>query len=194
DEDGDGYLDHLTVYAAGGFGRNEQRAFDRLRELRTGRESEDRHPLRVLLLGMGSRTEYRAGPLQESKVWVSATPYIATRYAKTRGRNRIDLFSPEARAAFLQEDLRAQLAAVHSDLVEEGNMDVEIEPLWDSNRVFNIAGRWRPIQFKRFRNRAGDDGGRRLAGAFRLRFRQPVRGPIVVGWSSHFGLGQFRPE
>jgi CRISPR-associated protein Csb2 len=73
-------------------------------------------------------------------------------------------------------------------------MDVEIEPLWDNNHVFKVAGQWRTIQFKRFRRRAGDDGGQRLAGAFRLTFRHPVRGPLALGWSSHFGLGQFMPE
>jgi CRISPR-associated protein Csb2 len=38
------------------------------------------------------------------------------------------------------------------------------------------------------------DTARRLAGAFRLTFRQPVRGPIALGYSSHFGLGLFLPE
>jgi CRISPR-associated protein Csb2 len=194
DEDRDGRLDHLTIYAWEGFGPDEQRAFDRLHDLRTGRQGEDRHPLRVLLLGMGTRDEYNPGPLQVSKTWVSATPYIATRYAKTRGRNRIDLRSPEARSVFLQEDLRAQLAAVRSDLFDQGNIGVEIEPLWDGNHVFEIGTRWRPIEFKRFRQRAGDDGGRRLAGAFRLTFDQPVRGPLALGWSSHFALGLFVPE
>jgi CRISPR-associated protein Csb2 len=193
DEDGDGRLDHLTVYAAGGFGPDERRAFDRLRELRMGRESEERRPVRLLLLGMSACDEYAPGPLRTSKIWVSTTPYIATRYAKTRGRNRMDLRSPDARAAFLQEDLRAQLAAVRPDLVGEGEPEVIIEPLWDDDHVFRIAGQWRPIQFKRFRRKAGDDGGQRLAGAFRLTFPQPVRGPIVLGWSSHFGLGQFAP-
>lgn len=191
DEDCDGRLDHLTVYAAAGFGHDEQRAFDRLHELRTDREGEERHPLHLLLLGMGASDEYSPGPLRASKTWVSVTPYIATRYAKTRGRNRIELFSPEARAAFLQEDLRTRLAAVRSDLVEEETVNGEIEPLWDDNRVFLIAGQWRPIQFKRFRRRVGDDGGKRLAGAFRLTFHQPVRGPLALGWSSHFGLGLF---
>lgn len=191
DEDGDGRIDHLTVYAAGGFGPDEQRAFDRLRELRTGREGEERHPLRLLLLGMGAYDEYNPGPLGASKTWESATPYIATRYAKTRGRNRIEMASPEDRAAFLQDDLRAQLVAVRPDLIGESAPEVMIEPLWDDNHVLKVAGRWRTIQFKRFRRKAGDDGGRRLAGAFRLTFRQPVRGPIVLGWSSHFGLGLF---
>ena len=191
DEDGDGRLDHITVYAAGGFGPDERRAFDGLRELRTGREGEERHPLRLLLLGMGAYDEYNPGPLRASKTWESATPYIATRYAKTRGRNRIDMASPEDRASFLQDDLRAQLAAVRPDLVGESAPEVIIEPLWDDNHVLKVAGRWRTIQFKCFRRKAGDDGGRRLAGAFRLIFRQPVRGPIVLGWSSHFSLGLF---
>jgi CRISPR-associated protein Csb2 len=191
DEDGDGRLDHLMVYAAEGFGLDERRALDYLHELRTDREGEERHPLRLLLLGMGACEEYTAGPMRASKTWISATPYIATRYAKTRGRNRIDLSSPEARTVFLRDDLRAQLVAVRPDLAGEGTPEMTIEPLWDDNQVFLIAGRWRPIQFKRFRRKAGDDGGRRLAGAFRLTFSRPVRGPIALGWSSHFGLGQF---
>jgi CRISPR-associated protein Csb2 len=191
DEDSDGRLDHLTVYAAEGFGPDEQRAFDRLHELRTGRESEVRHPLRLLLLSMGTGDESAYGPLQASKVWGSATPYLATRYAKTRGQNRIDLRSPEARAQFLIADLRNQLQTTRPDLFAQG--EVQIEPLWDRNHVFTIAGQWRPIQFKRFRRKAGDDGGRRLAGAFRLTFPKPVNGPIALGWSSHFGLGQFVP-
>lgn len=68
-----------------------------------------------------------------------------------------------------------------------------IEPEWDENHAFKIAQRWRTIQFKRFRRKAGDDGGRRLAGAFRLTFRHPVRGPIALGFSSHFGMGLFMP-
>lgn len=187
DEDSDGRLDHLTVYARNGFGLDEQGACDRLRDLRTARQGEERHPLRLLLLGMGARDEFGRGPLQESKVWESSTPYVATRYAKTRGRQRIDLRSPDARAAFLIEDLRSQLCAVRPDVAG----DFTIEPLWDQNHVFSIAERWRPIQFKRFRWKRSDDGGRRLAGAFRLIFPMPVRGPLALGHSSHFGLGQF---
>jgi CRISPR-associated protein Csb2 len=51
----------------------------------------------------------------------------------------------------------------------------------------------RPIQFKRFRNKRGDDGGRRPAGAFRITFAEPVQGPLCLGHSCHFGLGLFLP-
>lgn len=193
DEDGDGRLDHLTVYAVAGFGPDERRALDLLRELKMSWEGEDRHPLRLLLLGMGASDEYAPGPLRASRIWESSTPYLATRYAKTRGQSRIDLFSPEARAAFLQDDLHAQLAAVGHDFGMERKSAVMVEPLWNENHVFRIGGQWRPIQFKRFRRKATDDGGRRLAGAFRLIFPDPIRGPIALGHSSHFGLGQFMP-
>lgn len=193
DEDGDGRLDHLTVYAVAGFGPDERRALDRLSELRPGCDGEERHPLRLLLLGMGASDEYAPGPLRASKIWASSTPYIATRYAKTRGKDRIDLFSPEARERFLRNDLVAQLADVRPDLSCEGIPVVTIEPLWDENHMFKIAGQWRLIQFQRFRHKSGDDGGRRLAGAFRLIFSNPMQGPIALGHSSHFGLGQFVP-
>jgi CRISPR-associated protein Csb2 len=189
DEDHDGRLDHLTVYARDGFDLNEQRAFDRFNELRTGRPGETRYPLRLLLLGMGTVKEFGRGPVQASKDWESVTPYVATRYAKTKGRSRIDLRSPDARAAFLIEDLRSQLRAVRPEIAEE----VTIEPLWDQNQIFSISERWRPVQFKRYRRKRNDDGGRRLAGAFRLSFSAPVRGPLALGHSAHFGLGQFMP-
>lgn len=191
DEDGDGRLDHLTVYAADGFLPEERRALDRLTALRTGRQDELRHPLRCLLVGMGG-SDYGAGPVGTSEVWESSTPYIANRHAKTRGRDRVDLNSPEARAGFLEHDLRSRLASARPDLVDQVS-DVLVEPLWDENGVFRIAGRRRTIEFKRFRRKVGDDGGRRLAGAFRLVFRRTVQGPVALGWSSHFGMGLFTP-
>lgn len=189
DEDGDGRLDHLTVFARSGFDDDERRALDRLRELNTGRKGEARHPLRLLLLGMGALDEYTPGPLRASRVWVSATPYIARRHAKTRGKDRIDVSCQQALAEFLAADLREQIRAVRSDLAAE---NVEVEPLLDGSS-FRIAERWRPVEFKRFRSKPGDDGGRRPAGAFRVRFKLEVHGPIVIGWSSHFGMGLFVP-
>jgi CRISPR-associated protein Csb2 len=52
----------------------------------------------------------------------------------------------------------------------------------------------RPIQFQRFRNKPGDNGGRRPSGAFRITFAAPVEGPIALGHACHFGLGLFEAE
>jgi CRISPR-associated protein Csb2 len=192
DEDGDGRLDHLTIFARDGFGEAERRALDHLRELRVGRKGEERHPLRLLLLGMGARDEYGPGPLRSSRIWVSATPYLATRHAKSRGRDRIDMSSPVVRAQFLMNDLRNQIQAVLHVFAGDGD-DVKIAPFFDGG-AFKVANRYRPIQFKRFRYKRGDDGGRRLAGAFRIVFPNAVAGPIALGRSSHFGMGLFMPE
>ena len=53
--------------------------------------------------------------------------------------------------------------------------------------------RLRPIQFKRFRRKHSDDGGRRSACGFRITFAASVRGPLCLGHSCHFGLGLFLP-
>lgn len=63
----------------------------------------------------------------------------------------------------------------------------KIEPELDGG-TYKVAARWRTIQFELFRRKAGDGGARRGAGAFRLTFRRPVRGPIALGWPGHFGM------
>ncbi len=193
DEDGDGRLDHLTVYCSEGFDSEELSALDRIREIKRGRGSEEQYPIRPILVALDTYDGYDCGPLLRSSVWESATPYVATRYAKTRGRDRIDLASSDARYAFLLEDIRSQLAAVRADLGRDYLDKVKIEPVWDQNQVFRIANRWRPIQFTRARRKVGDDGSRRLAGAFRLTFHRPIKGSLGLGWSNHFGLGLFMP-
>lgn len=192
DEDGDGRLDHLTVFARDGFD-DERRAFDRLRRLNTGRPGEGRHPLRLLLLGMGTLDEYHRGPLRESKVWVSATPYVATRHAKARGRKRDDpeLLGHANQAAFVQHILLEEIERLRERRPEIPR-PVVVEPLTNEQGTFRLGHEGlRPIQFKRFRRKRSDDGGRRPAGAFRIVFPTPVRGPIALGHSSHFGLGLF---
>lgn len=189
DEDGDGRLDHITVVARAGFDRDERRAIDQLRCLKTGRKGEERHPLRLLLLGMGPMDEYLPGPLKPSRRWESATPYLAARYAKTRGRHRIDPRSLQQKASFLEKDLRTQLQLSRPDIKFA---DCQVELLPDKN-AFGVPQRHRPIEFKLFRQKSSDDGGRRMAGSFRLIFPAEVCGPIALGHSSHFGLGLFVP-
>lgn len=88
DEDNDGRLDHLTLFAAEGFGERELRVLDKLREIKSRQREESGHPLRVLLLSFGHEKDYRAGPLQTSREWISATPFIAPRHPKPRGTKR----------------------------------------------------------------------------------------------------------
>jgi CRISPR-associated protein Csb2 len=180
DEDGDGRLDHLTVFAPMGFGDLEIRAFDRLRRLHFG----DGDPLRLLLVGLGNVLDFHTPLLGESAVWVSATPFLTTRYPKLRGTKRDRPEDYATPRAFVRHVLMQELAR-RPGLPEVVSVDEQ-----------EVIGthQLRPIQFKRFRAKRDDDGGRRPAGGFRIAFSAPVRGPLCLGHSCHFGLGLFLPE
>ena len=179
DEDNDGRIDHITIVATQGFSREEVQALDRLRKLRL----RDGGPLWLLLVGLGKESDFRAPLLTESADWISATPFVTTRYPKLRGTKRDhpeDYASPRAfaRLVLRQEfERRPGLPAIVS---------IDDQELIGAHRL-------RPIQFKRFRDKPNDDGGRRPAGGFRIKFAVPIRGPLCVGHSCHFGLGLFLP-
>jgi CRISPR-associated protein Csb2 len=179
DEDNDGRLDHLTVFAPMGFNTLERQALDCLRHLRFG----DGEPLQLLLVGLGNERDFRSHLLAESTVWVSATPFVVTRHPKLNGTKRDRPEDYATPRAFARHVLRQELAR-RPGLPRV--VSIEEEEGIGSRRL-------RPIQFKRFRNKSGDDGGRRCAGAFRITFAAPVHGPLCLGHSCHFGLGLFLP-
>ncbi len=183
DEDGDGRIDHITVFATCGFGANdpiELQAIGGLRRLLFG-EGE----LSLLLLGLGTWDGITGTRLLgPSTIWESATPFVVTRHLKLRGRKRDPREwsrGREGQQAFVAQVLREELE-------RRGLKDAEIEPLDGIG-----TRRLRPLQFKLYRRKRGDDGGQRSRGAFRLRFPTPVTGPIAAGYSCHFGLGLFLP-
>lgn len=198
DDDGDGRIDHVTVYAADKFSRDDVSALDRLRALSFGKDvarnsDADRRSAthRLMLVGLDREKPLEVNPFGPQKAWVSSTPYVAFRHAKKRGKHRDDLalVRREAMAEFmaqiLQEDWQRR-----SDLVELPVPSVEYLP----DPITTLGWRYRGLQFHRSRNRQGDDGYSRLFGAFRLTFPKPIMGPLALGYASHFGLGLFVPE
>ncbi|MBD3267347.1 type I-U CRISPR-associated protein Cas5/Cas6, partial [bacterium] len=203
DEDGDGRLDHLMVVSLNGFNRKELHALDRLRHIR---RSEDMPELRLLMTGYGPIEDFQPFPIKSARQWVSATPFIVTRHLKKRGQKRDpkELFSnPQL---FVKTVLQEELARFLQRQPVTYNWEVDqinIEYMTDENGVFHISSQywipqssgqhWRPIQFKRYRKKFNDDGGRRQSGCFVITFPEPVTGPIALGHSSHFGMGLFLP-
>jgi CRISPR-associated protein Csb2 len=180
DADDERLLTHITVTASEGFGLGEVAALNAVRTLRLAEESAE---LRVQLVGLGDRQDFRAPLLGEASVWISATPFIATRYPKLRGTKRDrpeDYASPRD---FLRHVLQQELQR-RPDLPPVAAIEDE---------EYLGRQRLRSIQFQRFRNKRGDDGGRRPAGAFRISFAAPLPGPLCLGHSCHFGLGLFVP-
>ena len=198
DEDGDGRLDHLTLVAEAGFNRDELAAIHSLRQIKTRKREESGHKLNVVLLGNSSLSISQPnGPAAESSVWVSATPYICHRHPKTRGSKKDKAEELASHAAFtearLKEDI-ARLLARRGDLDDISIEDVKIAPLTDEGGVFRIGSRGkRPIEFQRYRQKHGDDGGKRRCGAFVIEFPREIQGPISLGHSCHFGMGLFTP-
>ncbi|HEY3963280.1 MAG TPA: type I-U CRISPR-associated protein Csb2 [Planctomycetaceae bacterium] len=214
DEDGDGRLDHLTLIAEMEFGSDdplEIKALDQFRKLPFG----DREPLNMLLVGLGRAADFRAALVESSAVWRSATPFVVTRHPKKRGKRRdpIELLGHENQASFVAQVLNEELMRLRERRLREGLSFPEswrLEPMRDENGVFRISSGdcigvskhegLRPIQFKRFRRKRDDDGGRCPAGAFRVSFfdadgkLMSVAGPISLGHSAHFGLGLFVAE
>lgn len=191
DEDNDGRLDHITIIAERGFSRLELAVIDCLRLLNRG---PDLPKLDLLLVDLGQNNDIRSPLSAESRVWTSRTPFLVNRHQKTRGRKRDapELLGPENRLHFVQAVLREELGrlAERRDDIP-GIRGIIVEPLED-NRIG--ARGLRSIQFKRSRAKRGDDGARRAAGGFRIIFPEPVRGPICLGHSAHFGLGMFFPD
>ncbi len=198
DEDGDGRLDHVTVFAREGFGEREVHAIDQLRMLKSG---GDEHEVRLLLMAIAKADQLKAPLLGPACEWVSLTPYIATRHPKKNGvrADPLELLNDPRR--FVKQDLRRELARLSERL---GLPAPEIDSLLDDAGVFRLEpSQWasgargptrRALEFKRFRSRKRtDDGGRRLSGFFKLHFPQPVSGPIALGHSAHFGMGLFMP-
>jgi CRISPR-associated protein Csb2 len=198
DEDGDGRLDHLTLFAQEGFGRDELAALNSLRQIKSRDRTDSGHPLGIVLLGTGMfDTELAHGPTMVSSVWKSATPYISHRHPKTRGSKKDSDKELGSHAIFTEARLREDIERLldrRDDLKGISIDQIKITPCVDENGVFRAGARKnRLIEFQRFRQKHGDDGGKRRCGAFTITFPRIVRGPIALGHSSHFGMGLFVP-
>jgi CRISPR-associated protein Csb2 len=179
DEDHDGRLDHLTVYARGqlgsegqdlGFAEVEMYALDVFRQLRQVGGKPD---LQLVLLGVGNREDWANTSLFcRSRQWQSVTPFVPPRHQRTRGRKR------ETPVQQLQADLQRRgfpnPTAVY-DL-----------PQGTSN---GRSLRW--IEFRRERLFGGGSRGQGVGYGFVIEFAEPVDGPLCLGYGCHFGLGLF---
>lgn len=175
DEDGDGYLDHLTIYAPCGFDRGDLEALTRTRTIfRRGSQPD----IRMMLVGLGVPGDFsqNIGLFARARKWRSVTPFSLPRFAnggvKRRPRPR-DL--PEAQ---LMRELRLRGFS---------------EPI----SIQRIPGFWtrdgQLISWSQFAaERLNGKKGRGICG-FTIEFAEPVQGPLALGFGCHFSLGLFLP-
>jgi CRISPR-associated protein Csb2 len=174
DEDGDGRLDHVTIYAPCGFSQED---VDALGATKSILRSGNRPDVRMVLTGLGDREQFsQVHIFAEWRHWRSVTPFSLPRFA-TRGAGKPprprDL--PEAQ---LQRELRTRGLPEATSIKRIEGYEVGNRPLV----------RWLDFHTRRFKGEEGHG----LSG-FEIEFAEAVRGPIALGFACHFGLGLFFP-
>jgi len=174
-----GEIEHVLVHAPGGLSPEAMRVLTALRQVARG-EGE---PLRVMLEGFGAASLFEGvTPLAgESLVWRSATPYLHPWHLKKR-----EMRTREGAAAAILGQLRREWHA-------RGEGRPGIEDVRELPSVQHGGRALRALHFRRFRRRRGLVQPDTLGRLLELRFAQPVRGPLALGFACHFGLGLFVP-
>ncbi len=174
DEDGDGRLDHVTLYAPCGFDKGDLAAIGALRTIfRHG----NRPDVRLVLTGLGEVEQFSYIPnFSQSRRWRSVTPFSLPRFANRGG-------GKPPRPRDLPE----------AQLVRELKLRGVPEPV-SIKRIegYLVSGRpmvrWLEFHTRRYNGAQGFG----LAG-FEIEFAEPIQGPLALGFGCHFGLGLFLP-
>ena len=183
DEDGDGRLDHLTVWVPGGLGEPELEA---LRSMDTLNPGDSHGVARLSLQGRGGVDNFEGVlPLFGlSRRWRSLTPYVLTRHVKYRGKRGSErvIDGPEDQ---MQREVSLRFP--------EGPALVRVE-ITDHGRPMTPAVPggvgFRPGLFHGYRGSGSRGGG---AYNFVLDLEEPLAGPLALGFACHYGLGVFAP-
>jgi CRISPR-associated protein Csb2 len=174
DEDGDGRLDHITIYAPCGFDPDDVQALGRLTCIF---QSGNRSEVRTVLIGLGQREQFEQVPIfAASRMWRSVTPFSLPRFA-SRGDGK----SPRPRdlpEAQLCRELRVRHLPEPVSIQRTTGYEIYGRPVV----------RWLEFHTRRFKGEQGYG----LAG-FTIEFAEEVGGPITLGFACHFGLGLFIP-
>jgi len=186
DENGDGRLDHLTIWSPQGLNVWEFEAAVSVNTLKPRGQFEAVH---VTYLAHGSRGDFaEVCPwfFGCSRTWRSLTPYVLTRHIKFRGpkgSKRMVDGPPDQ----VEREVRRRWP--------DGPHLVRVESTYDRNQRIapmcsGSSNGVRPFEFYRHRQRGSNGGG---AFSFDLEFEEPIAGPVALGFGCHYGLGLFVP-
>lgn len=174
DEDGDGRLDHITVWAPGGLDERELAALAAVRRLK---RYDGRIAVDLVLLGSGEPADFGTGLLARARTWRSLTPFVLNRHPKVRGGVTVPRRVIDDPVEQLRRELQFQGHPEPDTIVPEPYCYLERRSL-----------HW--LEFRR--HRSGKDRGVQALG-FRLTFAEPRQGPLALGYGCHYGLGLFVP-
>lgn len=189
DADDDGWIDHVSVFIAGGIDGTVRVRLDRItrlwiaskRQVEGGAEDTPAvaKEWRLALEGFGRPADFAAGAriFGRSSRWRSVTPFLAAGHLKAAG------YPGEVRRLVRGRGMETRFGFAAAEVSVERKPDI---PVGGMPR--------RPTHFHRFRSR-GREAQPDAGGAFlTVRFPRPVEGPLALGYGSHFGLGLFVPD
>jgi CRISPR-associated protein Csb2 len=179
DLDRDDHLDHVLIWAPMGLDGTAQDAVRAVRRTFTKRGSE---PLHLALVAQGALKDLAklSAPLGDTFRtllgerclatchWRSLTPFVPPRHLKKNGRNNL-------------------VGQITAELASRGQPAPEMVTVLDPHED-EAARKARHIVRSR---RRGPPPPSDCGYMLKLSFREPIQGPIALGYGSHFGLGLF---
>jgi CRISPR-associated protein Csb2 len=190
----EGRIDHVLVHCPMGFDDDARDALFQLRET----FAKDLPKLYMTIAGLGSIESFAdAVPLaQKAKVFRSVTPFVPSRFLKAKGG---DALLGQVQRELRQRDL-PQATRVDVEVTMEGGKYLPAADAVTGRYAADLGLRSgetieRPCpRFRRFiRARADRAPPTTLGLSLSLEFAVEVRGPLALGYGSHFGLGLFEP-
>ena len=179
DADGDGWIDHVSVFIAGGMNDSVRGALDRITHLwlapKHGEQDDAPEPgsvkeWRLALEGFGRPSDFAGGAriFGTSRHWRSVTPFLASGHLKASG------YAGEVRRLLKRRGL--DVAGIRVD--ELDTIEVGGTPR-------------RAIHFHRFRSRGREVQPDAAGALLGITLPEAIAGPLAIGYGSHFGLGLF---
>ena len=194
DDMGSAKFDHVLAVCPMGFSRGALAALHAAKRT----YSKDLPTLYLTVVGEGEPELFDGGvPIaRESRVLRSVTPFVPAWHLKPRGngsllsqvqRELANRGLPSAVTVEIETRGRHGFQPVESAVL--GRYAGDLRVLVGSEQE-ELSLRFRHVRRERGERRAPMNVGLSL----RLTFDAPVRGPVALGFGSHFGLGLFEPE
>lgn len=179
DADGDGWIDHVSVFIAGGMNDSVRGALDRITRLWLAskhREQDDApepggvKEWRLALEGFGRPSDFAGGAhiFGTSRRWRSVTPFLASGHLKASG-----------------------YAGEVGRLLKRRGLDVDGIQVDELDTIEVGGTHRRAIHFHRFRSRGREVQPDAAGALLDITLPEVIEGPLAIGYGSHFGLGLF---
>lgn len=187
-------ITHLNIFAPLGFNATDQEALANFS--RTWGDAG--HDLQFVLLGIGQPEDFggfaeasgKSLTMARTCVWESRTPYVPSRHLKVRNSERRNPITHQAaiqRELTLNVTLELQRRPQFAAMSEQ--TQIEVSAIDPGTKLGEKNVRW--LEFTRERKSGNGARGTSQGYGVRLIFPEEISGPIVLGYGSHFGLGQF---